>query len=965
MEIVVGALPIVLSKLGGLLVREYNLQKGLKGEIRFLEVELQSMQGALEKVSSTPADKVDNQDKIWASEVRDLSYDIEDSIDTFMLHEQGREEPVGLHGIKKFIERSVDLLTQFRVRRNIACEIRGIKRRVIEMAEQRVRYKIDNDVAKRVPPDAGICTLYTKVTELVGIDEQRDALIKILVQGNQVSKQQGNIVSIFGFGGLGKTTLAKAVYEKLRGQFDCSAIVSVSQNPDMEKLLRDMFYRLANKNNASIDAIREFLLKKRYIIIVDDIWDIKVWNMIKCALPDNNCGYRVITTTRISDIAEQVGCAYNMKPLSLHNSEKLLYRTIFGSEDNWNSEDKRKCPDEELAEVSDRILKKCAGVPLAIITIASLLARKGRNKLEWFEVCKSIGTGLEDGQDVDNMRKILSLSYYSMPFHLRTCLLYLSMFPEDQKISKDCLIRMWIAEGFIEYRKQRDSLFEIGESYFNELINRSVIQPVCEEYNGLVDHCRVHDMMLDLICSISSEEHFVSVLNDVDPTCLTKKVRRLSIQSNKVDTATFGANMSMLQVRSVVAFHNKVNVIPALPSFRVLHVLELQHYAISGDCSLNFLEYLLHLRYLGLRFFSIVKALPKEIGNLQFLQTLDVKCSAINFSVLTSTFYVLPSTICQLKHLKSLNIGSGRCVMLDEIGSLTFLEELSVTVGRSSNKNLMEDLGHLTELRILSITFHIDWNDRWVKSLVENLCKLRKLKSLSMWWYSFDLNLDGWVTPRHLCRFDTRLRQYGGWFPKLPGWMDSSLLFDLSILSIGIEVLQREDLEILGRLPALRILHLNVRHESRPIIGGFAFGAGSFPCLVHYKVNKVFPVMFQERSMQRLAMLEFTCPVKETREIAGTGGCFNLDIGLGNLPSLEHVKVYLVAKGISKEEVMEAKAALMHAAEIHPNHPTLKIYGGFVEDSNQTMDLLRPTRLTYSDEGVVAPDVVSDSNSDE
>jgi hypothetical protein len=168
------------------------------------------------------------------------------------------------------------------------------------------------------------------------------------------------------------------------------------------------------------------------------------------------------------NVAEEIGCAYKMKPLCLHSSRILFYRRIFG--------DKDKCPDEELAVVSDRILIKCAGVPLAIITIASLLASKGRNKLDWYEVYNSIGTGMEDNTDVANMRKVLLLSYYNLPPHLKTCLLYLSVFPEDYETGKNRLIWMWIAEGFI-CGKQGYSQFEVGESYFNELINRSMIQP--------------------------------------------------------------------------------------------------------------------------------------------------------------------------------------------------------------------------------------------------------------------------------------------------------------------------------------------------------------------------------------------------------------------------------------------------------------------------------------------------------
>ena len=129
-------------------------------------------------------------------------------------------------------------------------------------------------------------------------------------------------------------------------------------------------------------------------------------------------------------VAEHAGCTYRMKPLSLNNSRKLLYRRTFGNEnkDN-NNDDIEKCPDKDLAEVCDRILKKCAGVPLAIIMMASVLAGNVRNKMDWYEVYNSMGTGLENSLDVENMRKVLSFSYYDLPSHLRTCLLYLSVFP--------------------------------------------------------------------------------------------------------------------------------------------------------------------------------------------------------------------------------------------------------------------------------------------------------------------------------------------------------------------------------------------------------------------------------------------------------------------------------------------------------------------------------------------------------
>ncbi|XP_072146420.1 disease resistance protein Pik-2-like [Setaria viridis] len=182
MEVVIGALPSIIAKLRDLLIGEFNLQKWEKGEIRFLQTEHESMQGALEKHSSTPSDKHD-MDKIWARDyLRDLSYDIEDSIDTFMVHGKGSELSWP-HSFKELIGRSNCLLSQFQVRRKIATEIRDIKRCVIEVGKRRYRYKINNDVAKPVTLVPRLLARYDKVTKLVGIDKAGDDVINILMEG--------------------------------------------------------------------------------------------------------------------------------------------------------------------------------------------------------------------------------------------------------------------------------------------------------------------------------------------------------------------------------------------------------------------------------------------------------------------------------------------------------------------------------------------------------------------------------------------------------------------------------------------------------------------------------------------------------------------------------------------------------------------------------------------------------------
>nr|TKW01817.1 hypothetical protein SEVIR_8G203766v2 [Setaria viridis] len=189
--------------------------------------------------------------------------------------------------------------------------------------------------------------------------------------------------------------------------------------------------------------------------------------MIKRALPGNNVGNKIITTTRILNIAEQAGCAYKLPPISLNNSQKLFFRRIFGNDNKDNNEEEERC---------------------------------------------------ENNLDMENMRKILSFSYYVLSCHLRTYLLYLSMFPEDYEIEKDRLIMMWIGEDFIQCEKSGKSLFELGENYFTELINRSMIQPMHNSSDDMVPTCHVHDMVLDLICSLLSEENFVTILSDMGGT---------------------------------------------------------------------------------------------------------------------------------------------------------------------------------------------------------------------------------------------------------------------------------------------------------------------------------------------------------------------------------------------------------------------------------------------------------------
>lgn len=191
-----------------------------------------------------------------------------------------------------------------------------------------------------------------------------------------------------------------------------------------------------------------------------------------------------------------------MDPLDDVEAEQLFIAKAFPH---------KGCP-PNLDEVCHKVLKKCGGSLLAILTLSSLLANK-ETQDQWERVLDSLSNAVVEDSDVNlmMMRRILSFSYFDVPQHLRTCLLYMSIFPEDAVIKRKHLVNRWIAQGFISTEVR--STTETREHYFNELINRCLIQPMNIKYDRRARACKVHDTILDFIKHKSKEENFVAFLS--------------------------------------------------------------------------------------------------------------------------------------------------------------------------------------------------------------------------------------------------------------------------------------------------------------------------------------------------------------------------------------------------------------------------------------------------------------------
>nr|UBY06884.1 NBS-LRR disease resistance protein [Dasypyrum villosum] len=930
MDLATGAMGILLPKLLELLGEEYKLQKGVKEGIRSLEKEMRSMHAALCKVSQVPRDQLDLQVKIWAGEVRELSFDMEDVVDKFLVHvDDGSELAAKSDKLKRLTKKMAGLFTRGKARQEIGDAIEVINKQVKLIADRRVRYNIDNIVGgpAAVTVDPLLRALYTEVTELVGIDGKRDQeLMKLVSNEDNVSEKKLKIVSVVGFGGLGKTTLVKKVYDKIKGDFNCCAFVSVGRNADPKKILMDILLDLGMGGSQLtmldetrlINKVRESLEKKRYLIVIDDIWDEKLWTTINWAFSKaNGSGSRLITTTRIVSVSK-LCCSstndlvYQMEPLSYDDSRRLFHKRIFSQESG--------CP-REFEQVSDDILKKCGGVPLAIITIASVLASHERaNSLnEWHVLLESIGRGLNEDPSVEEMMRILSFSYYDLPSHLKTCLLYLSMFPEDRKIMKDQLIWMWIAESFVQCGKSNTSLFEVGETYFNELVNRSLIQPVYDDY-GSVHACRVHDSVLDLLCSLSSEENFVTIVNGTSDTMSSEGiVRRWSLQNDRKEegqTRPLGSE-SIGQARSVVTFAPAIDLMPPFSSFVVLRVLDLDGYDGTNEDHFNLQELgrLLHLRYLRLSGHGITE-LPEEIGKLKFLQVLILPASCTR----------LPSTVTKITRLMCLRSNGGRLQLPDGVGNLGSMEVLNkIKVGSVS---IVQELGSMHRLRELNIQFE---SSEPLKAFVESLGKMPKIQRVRIsakceCEVSMDLLGECWVPPSSLREF---IMHKGVTLSTLPAW-NPYHLSQLSKVVISVGDARQEDLGFLGRLPALRILLLHSDNQ-RPLV----VGAEGFRCLEKFGLGSKprSQILFQPGALPKAELVVLEIGLRAAKEeAAGSGGDW-FDMGMGNLPSLRVVDVEFYRSGVTAGEAKQAKAALEKALRAHPNRPNFRIY--FDEDNTR------------------------------
>ncbi|KAF7087120.1 hypothetical protein CFC21_090339 [Triticum aestivum] len=847
---------------------------------------------------------------------------MEDSIDDFM-------QSVGSQDSKPdgFLEKMKNSLGKMKARRRIGNEIHDLKKQITEVAERNERYKAREvfSKAKNTTVDPRALAIFQHASEFVGIDEPKAEIIKLLTQGASTQEKM-NLVSIVGSGGMGKTTLANQVYQYLKGKFQCRVFVSVSRNPDMMNILRTILSEVSSQRYTDTEAgsiqqviikITDFLVDKRYFVVLDDIWDVDTWDIIKLAFPLTRSGSIIITTTRKNDVAESChskpfnGHIYSIRALNMVHSRQLFYTRLFNSEEN--------CP-SYLKKVSENILEKCAGLPLAIIAISGLLANTKSIEGQWKQVEDSIGRALERNPSIEGMMKILSLSYFDLPAHLKSCLLCLSIFPEDSVVQKKVLINRWIAERIIHTEAGYSKTYEFGERCFNELINRSLIQPGDTNRYGMVKSCRLHDTILDFIISKSIEENFVTLVGVPSLTVGTQsKVCRLSLQAGKQKELIVPRGLVLSHVRSLDVFGESVKI-PSMDKFSHLRFLDFEDCKQLENHHLENIDKLFQLRYLSLRWARKVSKLPEQIGRLWCLEVLNLRGTSV---------CELPASIVNLKRLVHLLLNPDVTLPCG-ISKLQALEKLKLVGVYSQSFNFLQQFEQQQYLKVLALDFE-DYNSA-DRENAENECK-KTIIVASLTNLGNLLSLTVWDVPEFvresLCPIPLslqKLKVLRSSILHVPNWVGS--LVNLQELRLDLVRAEQEDLYILGGLPVLRCLILRIdgrEIRNTSLTRVIVCGEVGFPCLRVFNYYSRYVVMnltFAAGAMPMVDDLSIAFHPENTESL-GTSGDF--DLRIENLPSLVKIRCIVHGNWSDGSRGKAAKAAILEAANAHPNRPTLSL----------------------------------------
>ncbi|XP_057991162.1 putative disease resistance protein RGA4 isoform X2 [Hevea brasiliensis] len=850
--------------------------------------------------------------KMWLDSLRDLAYDVEDILDEFateILQRQLKDESqASSSNLRKLSHTVGTTINPVAVMFNskMMSKMKQITTRFQEIVDQQkdldlINRNVGGTSFSKVcvrPPS----TCLHHEPRVYGRDEDKRKIID-LISSIEASDVKVGVIPIVGMGGVGKTTLARLVYndELSQQNFHLKAWVCVSDEFDILIITKSILESITLQScdlkelNQVQLQLREQLAAKKFLIVLDDVWNknYNQWDTLRSSLMCGAPGSIVIVTTRDEDIARM------MKTIQYHNLNCI------SDEDCWklfldHAFDSGSVADPKVEVIREKVINKCGGLPLAARTLGGLLRSKPQE--HWEDVMNSeIWNSQGDG---NNILSLLRLSYYHLPSHLKRCFAYCAILPKDYVFEKKQLVLLWMAEGLIEQRDDQH-MEDVGEEYFQDLLSRSLFQ--FSSTGGFV----MHDLVNDLAQVVAGDTYF----RLEEKSSKKEKARYSSYIPCRFDRRErFEPFETMKHMRTFLplslAGDMDICLANCIPSYlfsklRFLRVLSFNHYKITklpdsiGD--------LKHLRYLDLSYTCIV-TLPERTTSLCNLQTMLLKgCRDLE---------KLPSEMQNLINLRHLDIrGTYVKVMpqgMEKLRSLRTLSDFVVGEGNEVGITALENLKFLRGALRISRLDNVA-NASNVRGTI--LLDKGRIDDLVMAWgrsylasrsFSFP-NGDSVVLEKmkpHESLEKLTIIGYGGGF-QFPSWVGDPLFRNLVCLKL--ENCNCTTLPQLGLLSSLKDLVIkgfpSVRAVDREFCWGSMSSSNPFPALEtlrfedmeEWKEWNICGCKF--RLLRELSIvncpevfgeLPSDLPSLQTLEIRE---CYGLVVSFQNLPSISHFQI--------------------------------------------------------------------------